>query len=186
MPQLEAKSKKNMNPKGRPRFGIYKNCIVCKKEFYVPQCQKSAKYCSNSCRLTALKNKPGELNWNWKGGKKQKICPICKKEFKTYNNSIFCSNNCRIQSAKDNAKYKIQSKGNQKYRIVPGTSHTKEHVAIAEKVLGRKLKKGEIVHHINMNGLDNRNCNLLICTQKYHAWLHTRYAAAFAAKHLNF
>lgn len=49
------------------------------------------------------------------------------------------------------------------------------HTAIAEKVLGRKLKKNnEVVHHIDGNGLNNLHNNLLICTQAYHTWLHRR------------
>jgi len=45
---------------------------------------------------------------------------------------------------------------------------------IAEEALGRHLKPGEIVHHTNEDPLDNRNSNLLICKQDYHAWLHAR------------
>lgn len=48
----------------------------------------------------------------------------------------------------------------------------REHCVIAESVLGRKLKKGECVHHVDGNGLNNSNSNLMICTTGYHSWLH--------------
>jgi hypothetical protein len=49
-----------------------------------------------------------------------------------------------------------------------------EHVLIAEKVLGRKLKAGEVIHHIDFNTRNNRNDNLLICTKSFHVWLHRK------------
>src|SRR5690242_16589726 len=50
------------------------------------------------------------------------------------------------------------------------------HIGKAEKVLGRPLKRGEVVHHINCDRTDNRNSNLLICSARYHAWLHGQYS----------
>ena len=62
-----------------------------------------------------------------------------------------------------------------KIRMGPGRHNYKfEHVLVAEKALGRGLRKGEIVHHIDGNRANNENSNLLICTQSYHAWLHRK------------
>src|SRR5438552_679889 len=59
-----------------------------------------------------------------------------------------------------------------------------EHVLCAERVLGRRLKRGEVVHHINGDTTDNRNKNLLVCTHGYHMLLHWRMAHAWMREHL--
>jgi len=54
----------------------------------------------------------------------------------------------------------------------PRLGSINKHKIIAERVLGRPLKENEIVHHINLDKRDFRNCNLLICDKQYHAYLH--------------
>lgn len=50
-----------------------------------------------------------------------------------------------------------------------------EHIAIAEKQIGRRLQREEVVHHLDFNRGNNRTENLLVLTKgmhgKLHAWL---------------
>ena len=49
------------------------------------------------------------------------------------------------------------------------------HRYVAERKLGRKLKKGEVVHHINRDKTDNRRANLWVFkSQKQHDSAHRR------------
>ena len=51
-------------------------------------------------------------------------------------------------------------------------SQRHEHRSVAEEMLGRSLRKGEIVHHRNGDKRDNRPENLEVMTQSAHASLH--------------
>jgi len=46
------------------------------------------------------------------------------------------------------------------------------HRIVAEQMLGRPLKKGEIVHHIDGNKRNNDPSNLMVMTQSEHCRLH--------------
>lgn len=52
------------------------------------------------------------------------------------------------------------------------TKNRHEHRVIAESVLGRKLKKNEVVHHLDCDRSNNKNNNLVIMERGYHSWLH--------------
>lgn len=61
------------------------------------------------------------------------------------------------------------------YRFIrePGKKEVFEHRHIMENIIGRKLDKKEIVHHINGDKLDNRPDNLILCkSQGEHMKLH--------------
>lgn len=59
-----------------------------------------------------------------------------------------------------------------------------EHIAIAERALGKPLPEGAVVHHINGVRHENHNANLVICQdQAYHKLLHRRMHARTACGH---
>jgi hypothetical protein len=55
------------------------------------------------------------------------------------------------------------------YRVVRGRH---EHRAVIERILGRRLKSNEIVHHLDENKRHNKSNNLVLTTRKIHVQIH--------------
>lgn len=69
------------------------------------------------------------------------------------------------------------------FLISENGSQRLQHVLMAEKVLGKELPKGVVVHHVDRNNKNNVPTNLVICPdQGYHMLLHTRQRAIDAGK----
>lgn len=62
-------------------------------------------------------------------------------------------------------RFDWEHKGKHKWRV-------KEHILIMEDLIGRRLKDGEVVHHIDWNKLNNLPSNLRLMTKEEHNKLH--------------
>jgi len=80
------------------------------------------------------------------------------------------------------------------YVLIWQPSHTRanthgyvpEHILVAEKVLGKPLPKGVVIHHVDGNRSNNLPFNLVICQDDgYHHLLHWRERALKACGHAN-
>ncbi|SRR6266403_1600339 len=61
-----------------------------------------------------------------------------------------------------------------------------EHVRVAEKILGKRLPQGAVVHHIDENTLNNLPSNLVVCPSRaYHNLIHARMRAVAACGNPN-
>lgn len=61
-----------------------------------------------------------------------------------------------------------------------------EHKIVAERALGKILPEGAVVHHVNLDRLNNDNSNLIVCeSQSYHNYIHQRKRAFDASGNPN-
>ena len=101
-------------------------------------------------------------------------CKVCKKKFKIKKGGKvkFCSSKCYWKFLKS----KYNGNNGNKYPWTRSFGRrTYVHRAVVEKNIGRKLVKGEIVHHKNFNRDDNRLENLQVMSQSEHIKIHMIY-----------
>ena len=116
-------------------------------------------------------------------------CDFCGKDFERIKwlhtqhtrkklNKNFCSAKCKnkFQSETHGCNWKGGKQKNGRYIAIWLSKGKRifEHRLVMEKKIGRKVRKGEVIHHINGNPIDNRIENLVLCkthgqhTAKFH------------------
>ena len=93
-------------------------------------------------------------------------CEYCKNNFEDYETRKrkFCSMACKEQGR---TKPYIIKNGyklilNHKHERADSYGYVREHIIVMETVLGRKLKKKEVIHHKDGNKLNNSKNNLIL------------------------
>ena len=138
-------------------FSYIDKCLYCNEPFLANQRADRKEYCTRSCC-----NKAESSKRNHKTGasnSRWKGHKIIREKY---------------PGKKYVYVYDGRGKKNRRY----------EHVLIAEEILGRRLKKGECVHHIDMDGTNNSHDNLLICDNSYHFWLHQEMSRQWIKEHI--
>ena len=145
-------------------------CKHCGKAFFVPQYElnyrPNIKFCSPNCYHLSTR-KPTEY----------RPCAYCGKEIAittTNKQKKFCDTKCACAYKRARDRKPTVGVGGYKYVWFADGSGQKEHRYIMEQKLGRKLKRNEVVHHIDGDRTNNDISNLIVMSRGEHSALHRR------------
>lgn len=152
-------------------------CGFCGRQFMY-RISRKRKFCGKICANAAQANR-------YRLGRYLKKCIWCGKLFDVPPRRRFEAKYCSFLCKQ---KHVAVSTAGRRSALLAGktlhggpvkpTTYLKHrghhlHREIAEKMLGRKLERGEIVHHLDGNKHNNIQGNLVVTTQSIHATIHS-------------
>ncbi len=179
------KNNPDETPKRRmpKRNSIMIGCSNCGKVFFIQYSRFKRSKKSYCCRKCADE---GQQKRIWL------VCENCKKPFWRLGCHIkkrsFCSDACSRSFLRgcESPNYRgktIIGKGGYVWTIMTNGIRMPLHRFIVQGVLGRPLKREEVVHHVNGEKLDNEYSNLMLCSNSYHKWLHEEMSRRYMKEH---
>jgi Zn finger protein HypA/HybF involved in hydrogenase expression len=151
------------------------NCPSCKKEkttptdgFICSECGGPRKPGRGQCRPCYLKSVRDRyvINGRWET---ENRCKACDKLFITHRSKVKFCPECKALRLEVTKHEPVTNR----YEPSVDKRYAWEHRRLAEEILDRKLKRSEVLHHIDGDPKNNDLSNLIVLLRKYHIALHT-------------